>query len=314
MRQRPFVALILALALLAPPAPAETAQPAALAGTPVRAELVGAFRWSNPAGWFGGFSALELSDDGLGFTTLSDHGIAVTGGLIREDGRITGTRAWKMHVLRDARGRPLPRFRNDSEGLAMAPGGGFYVSFEGDNTRVSFYATPDAPARDLPIPRDFHGFQRNSSLEALAIDPQGRLYTLPERSGRFDKPFTVYVYDGTRWTAPYRITRSDDFLAVGADFGPDGRFYLLERDFTGIFGFRSRVRRFDLTEGAPQVGETVLETATGTHGNLEGLSVWRDPEGLIRLTMVADNNYKSFLPNEIVEYRLMPLAETPAKG
>ena len=50
--------------------------------------------------------------------------------------------------------------------------------------------------------------------------------------------------------------------------------------------------------------DTLLETPTGTHENLEGLAVWRDPEGRLRLTMVADDNFNLFLRNQIVEYRL----------
>ncbi len=79
------------------------------------------------------------------------------------------------------------------------------------------------------------------------------------------------------------------FLIVGADIGPDGRLYMLERDFAGI-GFRSRIRRFDLDGGNE---ETMLETGLRTHDNLEGISVWQDAQGL-RLTLISDDNFRVF--------------------
>ena len=87
---------------------------------------------------------------------------------------------------------------------------------------------------------------------------------------------------------------------VGADIGPDNKLYVLERDFTGI-GFRTRVRRFDL-DGANE--EEVLRTANATHDNLEGIAVWQDDGGAMRITMIADDNFRWFQQTEIVEYRL----------
>ena len=74
---------------------------------------------------------------------------------------------------------------------------------------------------------------------------------------------------------------------------------MLERDFLGI-GFRSRVRRFDLTGGNEQV---LLETRLRAHDNLEGISVWQDEQGL-RMTLISDDNFRAFQRTEIVEYRL----------
>ncbi len=62
------------------------------------------------------------------------------------------------------------------------------------------------------------------------------------------------------------------FWPVGADFGPDGRFYLLERHLSGIFGFQSRVRSFRIDGNRISDERVVLRTATGTHDNLEGIA------------------------------------------
>jgi hypothetical protein len=91
---------------------------------------------------------------------------------------------------------------------------------------------------------------------------------------------------------------------VAADFGPDGRFYVLERDFRALGGFSSRLRRFELgTDGL--TGEAILlETPFALHDNLEGLSVWRDDQGVLRATMISDDNFIFVQQTQIVEYRL----------
>mgnify|MGYP000430481439 CR=1 FL=1 len=150
----------------------------------------------------------------------------------------------------------------------------------------------------------------NAALEALAIDNRGRLYAVPEKPLARGANLPLYRFAGGDWQILHHIAALDGFAPVGADFGPDGRFYLLERKFGGI-GFRSRVRRFDLDLFDP-AGEVLFTSALGQHDNLEGLSVWRDDAGQIRLTMVSDDNFKFFQRTEIVEYGLMEnLARAP---
>lgn len=297
MLRRTVRALAFGVALVAALAgQAETvADPAAV--------FVGSFTWSMPDAEFGGFSGLELTADGTGFTALSDRGTLRIGRLERRDGVIVAASAGPALRLRDSKGQLLTGGNVDSEGLAIGADGSLYVSFEG-NARVARHASPEAPAVLLTRPPAFRQMQKNSALEALAIDDRNRVYTLPERSGALDKPFPVYRWTGTAWDQPFSIPRRDDFLPVGADFGPDGAFYLLERDYTGIFGFRSRVRRFRIGPDGISGEETLLSTATGTHSNLEGLSVWRDGDGAIRLTMIADDNFLALFTTVFVEYRL----------
>jgi hypothetical protein len=53
----------------------------------------------------------------------------------------------------------------------------------------------------------------------------------------------------------------------------------------------------------------IFTSAVGQHDNLEGLSVWRDAKGTIRLTMIADDNFYFFQTTEIVEYGIPPATE-----
>ena len=260
---------------------------------------VGRFVWTDDDARFGGMSGIEISDDGTRFIALSDRGTLWTGSITRTGGAITAMTPDLTTVLHVPDGRPVSGETADSEGLAMSPDGTVYISFEG-LARVAAYRDVTGPAAPLPRDPDFAGMRPNAALEALAIGPDGALYTLPERSGRAGRPFPVYRFSDGVWTEPFTIPREGAFLPVGADIGPDGLFYLLERDFTGL-GFRSRIRRVTL-DGADV--ETLLQTRTGQHDNLEGISVWRDTGGDIRMTLIADDNFKFFQTTEVVEYRV----------
>ena len=266
--------------------------------------FVQTYVWKRSEPSFGGFSGLELSDDGRDFVTQSDRATIWRGRLIRDaQGRITGVETSGPVVLHDSSGAVLTGPTADSEGLAMAPDGSVYISFEGI-ARVAHYPRDDGPAERLPRPEAFRRLQTNSSLEALAIAPDGTLYTMPERSGATAAPFPVWRYRGGKWDQPFAIPRAGSWLPVGADFGPDGRFYLLERDFWGLLGFRTRIQVFDIRDDRITGGEVLLETLPGTYDNLEGIALWRDATGAIRLTMISDDNQNFFQTTEFVEYRL----------
>ena len=271
-----------------------------------------------PESRFGGFSSIEVSADGSRFTALSDRGAFVQGRFQRNaDGVIAGVVTNKLTRLKSNDKKPLAEGRNDSEGLAMAPDGTAYISFEGV-ARVLRYRQIDGLAENLPTPDAFRAFPRNAALEALAMDADGVLYTFPEEltgskrirllTGQPGNPngadFPVWRFAKGRWTQPFDLPRRGSFLPVSADFGPDRRLYVLEREFHGIAGFASRVRSFKVGSRGLSDARTHLQTPSGLHDNLEGLSVWRDAGGDMRLTMVSDNNFLPIQRTEIVEYRL----------
>ena len=116
-------------------------------------------------------------------------------------------------------------------------------------------------------------------------------------------PFPVWRWRDGVWDQPFSVPRSGDWLAVGADIGPDGRLYLLERDFKGLLGFRSRVRRFDISDSGLSHETVLLESRPLQYDNLEGISVWRDAQD-IRLTLISDDNFGMLQRTELVEYRV----------
>lgn len=297
--------LIAALCLIAPAwaqAQAET-----------RAEYLGSYGWparGDPL--HGGISGLSLSPDGTDFVVVTDKAAMTTGRLIRRSGQITGIEADRFQPLRDPAGRALQGQDIDAEGLTRLPDGTLLVSFEARG-RVARLEPETATVTELPVPEHFRGLQNNSGLEALATDPQGRPLAIPERSGVLDRPFPVYRRDGNSWSVPYAVRRDGGpFLVVGADVGPDGRLYVLERNFVEWRGFATRVRSFAFGPDGLTDETLVLETPVGRHDNLEGLAIWEDGLGDLRLTMVSDNNFRIFQRNEFVEYRLR--RSEPASG
>jgi hypothetical protein len=272
----------------------------ALACVPAHADVsfIGSFVWKDDSPLFGGWSGIEIADDGTHFVALGDRGSFVTGRLARKGDLVTGIEDVTLSPLLGPDGKPLNLTGADSEGLAIGKDGQLHVSFEGDHGLRRF-ASIAAPGTALVAPPPDAPLQTNASFEALAIGEDGALYALPERSGQPTRPFPVYRWKDGSWDVPFTIPRRGAFLVSGADIGPDGRLYLLERDFVGV-GFRSRVRRFDMAGGSE---ETLLETGLGRHDNLEGISIWRDVRGL-RMTLISDDNFRFFQRTEIVEYRI----------
>ncbi|MFD1883706.1 esterase-like activity of phytase family protein [Paracoccus pacificus] len=270
------------------------------------AEYIGTYIWQEDDADFGGFSGLEISDDGTELTVLSDRATLRWGTITRNaDGRIEAVKTTGGSRLRDSKGKVLkPGQLGDSEGLAIDANGRIYVSYEGLH-RVVAYDRPDGPAILLNSPDAFKSFEPNKGLESLAVSPEGTIYTMPERSKAEDQPFPVWRLRDGEWDQPFQIPRRGPWLPVGSDFGPDGRFYLLERDFWGVLGFRSRVRSFALGEDGFTDEQELLVAGPMRFDNLEGIAVWQDDKG-VRLTMISDDNFLFVQRTELVEYRVVP--------
>lgn len=264
------------------------------------ARFLSSYHWTKERVGFGGYSGISLAPDGAGFTILSDRAHLIEGTIFRHSDRIIGVRSTEMAELE----LPDSLFEHssirDTEGLALDREGRLYVSVESANrvlcrdTDGTWTALPDHPGI-LSLPN-------NRGLEALAIAIDGTIYALPEVSADLQAPFPVFRYrNDNGWDQPMSISRSEGFLPVGADVGPDGMLYVLERGFGG-FGFSTRVRRFELSASDGQSGETLVSTRPRRHDNLEGIAVWAAPDGSLRLTMVSDDNFLFLQKTEIVEY------------
>lgn len=248
-----------------------------------------------------GLSAIEVSADGGRFTALSDRGVLLTGRLLRSGGRLTEVQVdhrepLEVHSLPDA---PAEAAIFDSEGLALLPDGRILVAFEGQH-RLATYGGNGTLRRVTSFPDAVQSAHLNEGIEALAVLPDGAIIAVPETPVGESFPVWRLRPGAKDWTRMFALAAGQRFRPVGADVGPDGRIYLLERAFEGV-GFAARIRSMAM-DGA----ELRLEAAfpLGQHGNLEGLSVWCDQAGRLRATMVEDDNGLALQRSAVVELEL----------
>ena len=305
-----------ALAILAAgPAPAQpvpgSPAPVAAPVPPVVVDQLGTYLWRESDADFGGFSGLEMSDNGARYWALSDRGTIRWGSVERDSqGRIARLTTAGKARLQDSKGGKLkPGYLGDAEGLAIDAQARIFVSFEGLD-RVARFDDPDQPATPLPKAPPFASLRRNAGLEALAITPAGDLLVIPEDWAESDPGFPVWRFRGGAWSTAYRLPRDPRWAPVGADVGPDGKLYVLERDFRGLMGFASRVRRYAMTDDALGPPELLIQSVPMQYDNLEGIAVWADAQG-IRITLISDDNFLFVQRTELVEFRIRESSGSP---
>lgn len=264
-------------------------------------EPAGSFTWTTEA--IAELSAIEVEADGRGFTAVGDRGWLLRGRFDRDaQGAISGVTVQEIAPILGNDGLPVAARRvgdwADAEGLAMAPGGDCWIAFERwahvaryDGCRGAGQWIKDAPG--------FATLPDNGQLEALALSPEGVLYTIaetPQEGG-----FAVWRLEGDRWAAAGRIPEEGGFAITGADFGDDGLLYIVERKLVMGLWWQARIRRLQVTD--PDTAEVLWTGERGEYGNLEGISVWHDGTGQ-RLTLVTDDNGSRDEPTVFVEFRL----------
>lgn len=249
------------------------------------AQLWSLVRWT---GSVGGISAIEVTPDGQRFVALSDRSWLIEGRFERDQsGRIVDVIAAAPIPLR------VGKSDIDSEGLVVMKDGSLMVSsenphglfrFRRDGTFIERHAMPDSG----------DWFVHNHGIEGLAW--ADGLIAMPERAGI---PVPLWAERNGAWQQIARLDQRSGFAPVGADVGPDGALYILQRA-VGL-GFSSRILRVDLSTG---VSTEIVAIPAGQLGNVEGLSVWTDAAGALMMTVVTDNNQNVFQRSDVVEFRL----------
>lgn len=248
---------------------------------------------------FGGLSAIEMDRDGRGAVVISDRGAIFSVSIARDGGRVSGVGLRSASPLTDAAGRlPARPDLMDSEGIARLPDGKLAISFEG-RMRVAIHGLDGRERRHIAPPPGSGRLPGNGAYEGLAADARGNLYTLPEQEPG-NGPIPLYRHSGGAWEHFASLPRSAGYRPVGLDFDDRGRLYVLERRFS-LGGFASRITRYAVGASGLGNGEVLLQTRMGTHGNLEGISLWRSGGTLIA-SAVADNNFRQPAATRLVEY------------
>ncbi len=187
--------------------------------------------------------------------------------------------------------------RVDSEGLARRADGSLLVSTEGPARILVLDGTERRPL-PLPIPPSFRRLSVNTALEGLAIALDGAIWTVPEAPEAAG--FPLWRRGAETWQRMGYLPEVDDFVPVGLDFDDRGRLYVLERRFDPVGGFHTRVLRLDPGDLINRPPERLIDD--DRHDNLEGIAVWRNASGELRITMISDDNFFFLQKTCLVEY------------
>jgi hypothetical protein len=267
-----------------------------------------ATEWENHSAQFGGLSGLLIENGGANIIAASDRGTLFNATLTRDtQGNITQITDVTEHAIRLPKGGPVDRFKGDIEGLSRLQDGRLALSFEG----YARIMTMDTLAADTVWTHRWDRFEsyfNNSAFEGLATLPDGRLMVLVETRGRYGMGRAYVKNNGREWTGPHPVPVTPRFKVTGADVGPDGCLYTLERRFNLFVGIEYRVMRHwqaggVWTKDAGWNSETLYVSAKGRDGNGEGLSVWQDKNGL-RITVITDDGFLSLPRTQLVELQI----------
>jgi hypothetical protein len=255
---------------------------------------------------FGGWSAVEISEEGARLLTLSDRANWMTARLVyAEDGALVGLSEMTIAPLLDAEGRALDGDAVDAEGLAPLGGGRYAVSFERQHRIEAFDLGDDwsgigaARGETLPAPPGADRLRNNAGMEALARSGEilwaGVEYPLVE-----GQPHTLWRFDLSDPDAPPQarslsLTPGFGLTALASD--GEGGLYIVERFWARNIGNRIRIGQLsaeDLNEGAQPAQPTLLAEITPdmTVDNIEAIAVI-EIAGETRLFLMSDDNFNA---------------------
>lgn len=266
---------------------------------------------------FGGWSALELSEDGERLLALSDRGAWMTADLVWRAGapqRLDGVR---VAPLLGPDGTGLSGTRADAEGLAPLGDGVYAVSFEREHRIAVFdlgadWSGIDAAAEAaFPAPPGAGRLRANAGIEALAATG-ARLYAGVEDPIVSGQPHTLWVYDRAAPATPPRALQ----LEIAPGFGltamtvaPDGALYLIERFWARDVGNRIRVARLTRDQlenagSAPLRPEPLAEIGPDmTVDNIEAAAI-AEIDGETVLVLMSDDNFNDAQRTLLLAFRL----------
>jgi hypothetical protein len=204
-------------------------------------EIKAAFALHGEDPYFGGLSGLWLAPDGSRLVALTDRNHLFQARLVHDDqDRLVDLVDWTAVGIARAPGDPRGTVAKDSEALAAsADGEHLVVAYEGfHRLREIPLARPGAMPRRLPLPQGLGG-PSNSGIETLALLGDGSLMAIAERVGARGGGLAGWLIKGSRIQG-FAYEPADGFSPTGAD-ALDGVVYLLERRFSLLGGFESRL-------------------------------------------------------------------------
>lgn len=247
---------------------------------------------------FGGLSALAVNRSGKRLLALTDKGYWVEFVVTYDaSGDLSGIDEARIGALGDlVAGSVAGSELGDAEAISPTKDG-YAVGFESRH-RVWLYrkigTTEFGKPQALRPPRRLHHAPANGGIEALAMLADGRLLALTERLNVDEGHVRGWITGGRDWRRlRYRLTGR--FVPTGAATLAGGDVLVLERRFTWMGGFASRVvrvRRDHIRAGAALEGSEIATIDLPlTVENFEGIAVRPIPGGSAYVYLISDDNF-----------------------
>lgn len=265
---------------------------------------------------FGGFSGLDISQDGSRVIAISDEGWLLSVRLETEGQLLTGASDARLAPLVGIDGRPFAsKWDSDAEAVTFSQDRRHaYVGFE-RNIRIKRYEISEDGLFINPslidIPALMQNAPRNRAIEALV-----KLHNGPMAGGLLaflEKPLEEAIGNPQGWLlregeepVAFAIPLTEPYAITGAAEDSEGRIYLLERHFFPLTGPQIRIRRFIAEElvAGYGAGELILEAGMEDFiDNFEGIGV-HQTQGRIYLTIISDDNFNLLQRNLLYRFSL----------
>lgn len=254
---------------------------------------------------FGGFSDIEVSEDGTRLLAVSDSGYWLTAALTYEAGGLSGVSDVRMADMLDDAGEALVGDHEDAEGLADLGDGRYAVSFERDHRVLAYDIGTDwsgiegALPAPLPGPPGIERLRNNGGIEGMAPGPNGSIWMAIEDPIIDGRPHTIWqIHTGGGIDLSYNITAPRGFGLTAITAEADGALIVVQRYYAQAVGNRIRIVRItpDALDAARQSGAAIEPdliaefTPDITVDNIEGAAL-ATVEGERRLFLISDDNY-----------------------
>ncbi|MFL2800468.1 MAG: esterase-like activity of phytase family protein [Paracoccaceae bacterium] len=253
---------------------------------------------------YGGFSGLVISNEGTEALVVTDKSFFFVLELRRDENDIlTGYAVIRKGRILSSKGEHLNGRNTDSESIVIDENNNYYISFE-SNHRIMMHAEVGGKGVFVPKHPMFRKLSVNKGIEALAIDADNRLIAIPEKPPLGISDIPIFRLQNDKWEIIKNVKINDNFLITDAEILPQGLLLTLERKFSWTQGFKTRFRLISLDKFDNTEPITVFTSTANQFDNLEGLTLWRDKKGEIRILTVSDDNFHPLQKSEIREFFL----------
>ena len=253
---------------------------------------------------YGGFSGLVIQNQGSEALVVTDKSFFFVLGLHRnEDDILIGHSVKKKGRILSSKGEHLNGRNTDSESIVVDENNNYYISFE-SNHRIMMHEEVGGKGVFVPKHPMFRKLSANKGIEALAIDNRNRLIAIPEKPPLGVSDVPIFRLQNNKWEIIKYIKIKENFLVTDAEILPQGLLLILERKFSWTQGFKTRFRLISLDKFDNTEPITVFTSTANQFDNLEGVTLWKDKEGEMRILTISDDNFHPLQQSEIREFFL----------